>query len=215
MQGNALRLLRLVNALVDFARMEAGGHSAGFVPTDLARYTADLASAFHSAFEKAALSFEVDCPPLPESIYVDRDMWEKIVMNLLSNALKFTFEGGVSVRLAPAPGGARLTVKDTGTGIPRSELPRLFQRFHRVEGARSRSHEGTGIGLALVHELVKLHGGEIRVASEEGVGTEFSIDLRTGCAHLPSEHVAESSETAASVRSAAAYLDEALQSLPY
>ena len=215
MQRNALRLLRLVNALLDFSRMEAGRHSARFVPTDLARYTADLASAFHSAFEKAGLSFEVDCPPLAEPIYVDRDMWEKIVMNLLSNALKFTFEGGVGVHLAPAPGGARLTVKDSGTGMPRSELPRLFQRFHRVEGARSRSHEGTGIGLALVHELVKLHGGQIRVASEVGMGTEFSIELRSGCAHLPPEHVAESSDTATSVRSAAAYLDEALQWLPY
>jgi len=215
MQRNALRLLRLVNALLDFSRMEAGRHSARFVPTDLARYTADLASAFHSAFEKAGLSFEVDCLPVAQPIYVDRDMWEKIVMNLLSNALKFTFEGGVSVRLAPAAGGARLTVKDSGTGIPRSELPRLFQRFHRVEGARSRSHEGTGIGLALVQELVKLHGGEIRVTSEEGIGTEFSIELRTGCAHLPPEHVAESSDATAPVRSAAAYLDEALQWLPY
>jgi signal transduction histidine kinase len=215
MHRNALRLLRLVNALLDFSRMEAGRHSARFVPTDLARYTADLASAFESAFEKAGLSFAVDCAPLDGPMYVDRDMWEKIVMNLLSNALKFTFEGGVTMQLAPTTAGARLTVKDSGTGIPRSELPRLFQRFHRVEGARSRSHEGTGIGLALAHELVKLHGGDLRVTSEVGRGTEFAIELRTGRAHLPPEHVAESSDAAATVRSAAAYLDEALQWLPY
>ena len=215
MQRNALRLLRLVNALLDFSRMEAGRHSARFVRTDLARYTADLASAFRSAFEKAGLSFTVECQPLLMPIYVDRDMWEKVVMNLLSNALKFTFEGGVNVRLAPTPAGARLTVRDTGTGIPQSEVPRLFQRFHRVEGARSRSHEGTGIGLALVHELVKLHGGKIHVASEEGKGAEFEIDLCVGCAHLPPEHVAESLDATAPVRSAAAYLDEALQWLPY
>ena len=216
MQRNALRLLRLVNTLLDFSRMEAGRHSARFAPTDIARYTADLASAFRSALEKAGLSFTVDCPPLPEPIYLDRDMWEKVVMNLLSNALKFTFEGGVSVRLAPAQGGARLTVKDTGTGIPRSELPKLFHRFHRVEGARSRSHEGTGIGLALAHELVTLHGGEIRVASDEGKGTEFTVTLPGGRDHLPPEHVvAESSDAASVARSAAAYLDEALQWLPY
>lgn len=216
MQRNALRLLRLVNNLLDFSRMEAGRHSARFAPTDLARYTADLASAFRSALEKAGLAFTVDCPPLPGPIHVDRSMWEKVVMNLLSNALKFTFEGGVSVRLEPAQGGARLTVKDTGTGIPRSELSKLFQRFHRVQGARSRSHEGTGIGLALTHELVKLHGGEIRVASEEGKGAEFTIVLPGGCAHLPPEHVvAESPDAASVVRSAAAYLDEALQWLPY
>jgi len=215
MHRNALRLLRLVNALLDFSRMEAGRHSARFVPTDLERFTADLASAFQSAFEKAGLSFVVDCPPLAMPIYVDRDMWEKIVMNLLSNALKFTFEGRVSVRLAATPAGARLTVEDTGIGIPHSELPRLFERFHRVEGTRSRSHEGTGIGLALVQELVKVHGGELQVTSEEGVGTAFAIELRTGCAHLPQESVAESSDTSATVRSAAAYLDEALQWLPY
>jgi len=217
MQRNALRLLRLVNALLDVSRMEAGRHSARFAPTDLARYTADLASAFRSALDKAGLSFTVDCPPLPEPIYVDRNMWEKVVMNLLSNALKFTFEGAVSVRLAPAQGGgARLTVKDTGTGIPESELPELFRRFHRVEGARSRSHEGTGIGLALAHELVTLHGGEIRVASEEGKGTEFTIALRGGRDHLPPEHVvAESPDAATVARSAAAYLDEALHWLPY
>ena len=215
MQRNALRLLRLVNALLDFSRMEAGRHSARFVPTDLARYTADLASAFHSAFDKAGLSFHVDCQPLPVPIYIDRDMWEKIVMNLLSNALKFTFEGGVSIRLTPLPTGARLTVKDSGTGIPQSELPKLFQRFHRVQGARSRSHEGTGIGLALVHELVSLHGGQIQVSSEVGAGTQFTIDVATGRTHLPAEHVAESSDASASVRSAAAYLDEALQWLPY
>ena len=215
MHRNALRLLRLVNALLDFSRVEAGRHSARFVPTDLARYTVDLASIFRSALEKAGLSFTVDCPALPVPIYVDRDMWEKIVMNLLSNALKFTFEGGVDVRLAPVPGGARLTVKDTGIGIPRSELPKVFQRFHRVEGAHSRSHEGTGIGLALVHEFVKLHGGELHVASDEGKGTEFTILLREGSGHLPPEQVVESSDTGAVARSAAAYLDEALQWLPY
>ncbi|MGB4074676.1 sensor histidine kinase [Pseudomonas sp.] len=151
--------------------MDAGRYSARFAPTDLARDTADLASAFRSALEKAGLSFTVDCPPLPTPIDVDRDMWEKVVMNLLSNALKFTFEGGVSVHVAPTQGGARLTVKDSGTGISEAEQSRLFQRFYRVEGARSRTHEGTGIGLALVNELVQLHGGEIHVVSAAGKGT--------------------------------------------
>ena len=216
MQRNALRLLRLVNTLLDFSRMEAGRHSARFTPTDLACYTIDLASAFRSALEKAGLSFTVDCPSLPEPIYVDRDMWEKIVMNLLSNALKFTFEGAVSLHLAPTQeGGARLTVKDTGTGIPQRELSQLFQRFYRVQGAHSRSHEGTGIGLALVHELVKLHGGEITVTSKEDKGTEFTVTLRSGHDHLPPDHVVESSDAAAVARNMAAYLDEALHWLPY
>ncbi len=216
MQRNAIRLLRLVNTLLDFSRIEAGKHSARFAPTDLARYTSDLASAFRSTFEKAGLSFTVECPPLPEPIHVDRSMWEKIVMNLLSNALKFTFEGGVSVSLASTPGGARLTVADTGTGIPAEELPKVFQRFHRVDGARSRSHEGTGIGLALVHGLVRQHGGEIQVSSDEGKGTQFTVTLQAGRAHLPQEHVVAAPPDATSApASAAAYLDEALLWLPY
>ena len=215
MQRNALRLLRLVNALLDFSRMEAGRHSARFAPTDLARYTIDLASAFRSALEKAGLSLNVDCPPLPAPVYVDRDMWEKIVMNLLSNALKFTFEGEVCVQLEPTSTGICLTVRDTGIGISPEQLPKLFQRFHRVEGARSRSHEGSGIGLALIQELVKLHGGEIQVRSEEGKGTEFTVTLPEGRAHLPAEHVVESSDVTTVAKSATVYLDEALHWLPY
>lgn len=216
MHRNGLRLLRMVNALLELSRMEAGRHSARFALTDLARYTVDLASSFRSAFEQAGLFFTVDCPPLPEPIYVDRDMWEKIIMNLISNALKFTFEGGVTLRLLPLPdGGVCLTVKDTGIGISPQEIPMLFQRFHRVQGIRSRSHEGTGIGLALIQELVQLHQGSIRVVSEEFQGTEFILTFRGGCEHLPSEHLVMSNDTQAVARNVAAYLDEALHWLPY
>ena len=90
--------------------------------------------------------------------YVDRDMWEKVVLNLVSNAYKFTLAGGITVRLARGR-RVKLAVQDTGSGIPPEELPRLFERFHRVEGTKGRTHEGTGIGLALVQELVKIHGG--------------------------------------------------------
>jgi signal transduction histidine kinase len=92
---NSLRLLRLVNALLDFSRLEAGRMQAYFEPTDLASFTAGLASVFRSAMEKAGLRLVVDCPPLPDPVYVDRDMWEKIVLNLLSNAFKFTFGTGI------------------------------------------------------------------------------------------------------------------------
>src|SRR5690606_1995566 len=130
-------------------------------PTDLSALTAELASNFRSATERGGLDLDVDCPPLPRAVHVDREMWEKIVLNLLSNAFKFTLEGGIQVSLRARGDAAVLTVRDTGTGIPASELPRLFERFHRVEGARGRSFEGSGIGLALVQELVRLHGGTI------------------------------------------------------
>ena len=107
-------------------------------------------------------------------------MWEKIVLNLISNAFKFTFEGAIEVSLAKAGNSAELRVRDTGVGIPAHELPRLFDRFHRVENTRSRTHEGSGIGLALVQELAKLHGGSVRVESVAGEGSTFIVSVPLG-----------------------------------
>ena len=184
---NGLRLLRLVNALLDFSRVEAGRATARFEPTDLARVTAELAGNFRSLCEQAGLEFVVDCPDLPEPVHVDRDMWEKVVLNLLSNAFKFTFAGTIAVTLRAQGEQAVLTVADTGIGIPAEEVPRLFERFHRVEGARGRTFEGSGIGLALVQDLVRLHQGTITVASEPDRGSSFRVVLPLGRDHLPAE----------------------------
>jgi signal transduction histidine kinase len=188
---NSLRLLKLVNSLLDFSRIEAGRIKATYSPVDLAVFTQDLASNFRSVFESAGLVFDVKCPPLPYPVYVDRDMWEKIVLNLLSNAFKFTFEGGVTVTLEARDSHAVLTVADTGVGIPETELAHIFERFHRVEFTKSRTYEGTGIGLALIQELVKLHGGTIDVASRLAQGSAFTVSLPFGSGHLPREHVTE------------------------
>ncbi|HEY3255930.1 MAG TPA: ATP-binding protein, partial [Polyangiaceae bacterium] len=187
---NALRLLRLVNSLLDFSRIESG-LSASFVATDLAAFTAGLAGAFQSLFEDAGVELVVDCPPLPEPVYVDRAHWEKVVLNLVQNAFKFTLEGRVVVRLRWLGKRVELSVEDTGTGIPKDELPRVFQRFHRVAGARGRSFEGSGIGLSLVHELVRLHDGELRVESQLGRGSTFFVLIPTGIAHLPQDRIAQ------------------------
>jgi PAS domain S-box-containing protein len=160
---NALRQFKLVNTLLDFSRIEAGRIQASFEPTDLSSLTSELASVWRSAIERAGVKLNIDCTAIGEPAYVDREMWEKIVLNLLSNAFKFTFEGEIEVALRLGDRAVTLTVRDTGTGIPEEELPRLFDRFHRVKGARSRSYEGSGIGLALVHELVRLHGGTVHV----------------------------------------------------
>jgi signal transduction histidine kinase len=186
---NALRLLRLVNSLLDFSRIESGSLAASFAPTDLAALTGGLAGAFQSLFEDAGLKLVVDCAPLPAPVYVDRAHWEKVVMNLVSNAFKFTFEGEIGVRLRWLGDKIELSVHDTGTGIPEAELPRIFERFHRVEGARGRSFEGSGIGLSLVHELVRLHGGEVRVESAVGSGTTFFVVIPTGTEHLPPDRL--------------------------
>ncbi len=152
---NGLHLLKLVKSLLDFSRVEAGRAQARYEPTDLSAFTAELASNFRSACERAGLALVVDCPPLSEPVHVDHEMWEKIVLNLVSNAFKFTFEGEIAVAVRSEDGQAVLRVRDTGIGIPQGELTRAFERFHRVENARGRTHEGIGIGLALVQELVK------------------------------------------------------------
>ena len=186
---NAMRLQKLVNNLLDFSRIQAGRTQASFLPVDLAALTADLASGFRSMVEQAGMRLEIDCPPLSQPIYVDPSMWEKIVLNLLSNAFKFTFDGAIRVRLHADNEHAILLITDTGIGIPAAELPRLFERFHRIEGSRSRTHEGSGIGLALVQDLVGLHGGDITADSIEQKGTTFTIRIPLGFAHLDAQQI--------------------------
>jgi PAS domain S-box-containing protein len=189
---NTRRLLRLVNSLLDFSRIEAGRMEASYEPTDLPQFTTELASSFQSAADKAGLRFTIVCPPITEPVYVDRTMWEKIVLNLVSNALKFTFEGEVAVALTPVGSHVELSVSDTGIGIPEQDLPRLFDRFYQVKGALGRTYEGSGIGLALVRDLAKLHSGDVRVESALGTGSLFTVSIPIGRAHLPVEHVRNS-----------------------
>ncbi|MBL9149594.1 MAG: PAS domain S-box protein [Phycisphaerae bacterium] len=186
---SALRLQKLVNALLDFSRIEAGRMQATYQATELAAMTAELASSFRSAIERSGVRLVVECPPLSEPVYVDHDMWERIVLNLLSNAFKYTLQGEIVVQLRRVKETVELSVRDTGSGIPEYAMPRLFERFFRVEGSAGRTHEGTGIGLAMVSDLVKLHGGTIRAESEVGVGSTFTITIPFGYSHLPKDQV--------------------------
>jgi PAS domain S-box-containing protein len=216
-ERNVMRLTKLVNSLLEFSRIEAGRHESTFQPTNLAGFTQDLASTFRSAMERAGLRFDVRCEALSQPVYVDHDQWERIVLNLLSNALKFTLHGGVTVALGEADGEAVLSVADTGVGVPADELPRLFERFHRVQGSQSRTHEGSGIGLALVQEMVRLHGGKVDVGSTLNQGTTFTVRLPFGSAHLPAERVAIAGKDASAKEvwiQAGAYVQEALRWLP-
>jgi PAS domain S-box-containing protein len=211
---NSLRLLKLVNTLLDFSRIEAGRIEASYEPTELAPLTAELASVFRSAVERAGLRFIVNCQPLPEPVYVDREMWEKILFNLLSNAFKFTFTGEIEINLQQSGRNVELSVRDTGTGIPESELPHLFDRFYRVKGAQGRTFEGSGIGLAFVQELVKLHGGTVHVQSAVNQGTTFTILIPLGTNHLPAERIgAQRKLESAGVRGDA-FVQDALGWLP-
>ena len=212
---NCLRLLRLVNTMLDFSRIEAGRMEASYEPTDLAGLTADLVSNFRSACERAGLELHMHCSPLHQQVHVDREMWEKVVLNLMSNAFKFPLDGRIEVTIGAGSKNAWLVVADTGVGISETELPRVFERFQRSRGRRGRTDEGTGIGLAMVQELVRLHGGEIRVQSEVGRGTTVTVTIPLGRAHLPDEcvHARPSSATTTAI-GAEAFAEEALRWLP-
>ncbi|MGQ0744158.1 MAG: SpoIIE family protein phosphatase [Acidimicrobiales bacterium] len=190
---NARRLLGLVNSLLDFSRLASGGTHATFRPTQLAEVTSDIAAMFRSAIHAAGLELVVDCPPLATPVYVDPAMWETVVVNLMSNALKFTLSGSITVALSAVDDRIELEVSDTGEGIAANEIPRLFNRFHRVEGVAARTAEGSGIGLATVSELVKLHGGDVGVTSIAGQGSTFTVSMPLGSAHLPGDQVREDS----------------------
>jgi len=207
---NGLRLLKLVNTLLDFSRLEAGPMQAVYERTDIAALT----SQFRAAVERAGMRLSVNCPAVDAPVYLDRDMWAKIVLNLLSNAFKFTFKGEIDVRLCHVDGAVELTVRDTGVGIPAKEVPFVFERFHRVEGTRRRSHEGTGIGLALVSELVKLHGGAVWVESVEGQGTTFTVSIPIGSAHLPQDRIGATRTWSATALGPDLFIEEALRWLP-
>jgi signal transduction histidine kinase len=173
-----------------------------------------LASVFRSATDKAGLRLVVDCRDLGEPVYVDRDMWEKIVLNLISNAFKFTFDGEIAVSVHRVGSAAELRIRDTGVGIPAEAIPKLFERFNRVPNTRSRTHEGSGIGLALVHELVKLHGGTIRAESTLGRGATFFVSIPLGQDHLTSGQMGGSRSLSSTAVGAKPFVEEALRWLP-
>jgi signal transduction histidine kinase len=204
---NGQRLLRLVDDLLTFARIEAGRVEPFFEPVDLAGMTRELATLFEPAVTRAGLRLVIDCPSLPEPIFVDRDLWEKIVLNLISNALKFTFTGEIVVALRPRGSHVELTVRDTGVGIPAAELPHVFERFYRVRATRARTHDGAGIGLSLLCELARLHGGAVKVDSVEGHGSTFTVIIPRGSTHLAQERIGGTRPAAPLGEQAAALLE--------
>ncbi|HSD00159.1 MAG TPA: ATP-binding protein, partial [Casimicrobiaceae bacterium] len=211
---NSVRLLKLVNSLLDFSRLESGRLDAHYEKVDIDELTTDLASVFRAAIERAGLAFHVECEALVDDVHVDRSMWEKIVFNLLSNAFKHTLSGEIRVRLSSDNRNVSLSVSDTGVGIPQDALPQVFDRFYRVPNAQSRTFEGSGIGLALVQELVKLHGGSIDVTSVVNRGTTFTVTIPRGNAHLPAPQPGVAQVPARVESLATAFVDEATSWLP-
>lgn len=186
---NAMRLLKLVNTLLNFSLVESGRLKAKFVPTDIAAFTANLAGNFRSLINRGGMDLVVDVDTVGENVFLDREMWEKIIFNLLSNAYKYTLKGTITVSLAKDAGNVVLKVSDTGVGIPKDELPKMFTRFHRVHNSVGRSFEGSGIGLSMIREFILQHGGTITVESKENAGSTFIVTLPLGSEHLPQEQL--------------------------
>jgi GAF domain-containing protein/class 3 adenylate cyclase/two-component SAPR family response regulator len=186
---NSRRLLRLVNQLLDLQRLDAGRMQPNFRPCDLVDFVSQIAESFRPYCEKKALNLVAQLDECPQ-VYIDMEKFDKVVYNLLSNAMKFTPEGGtITVKLLSQGNHCILQVEDTGIGIVKEQIPHLFERFRQAEGSENRSYEGSGLGLALVKELVELHGGKVTVESVYGKGTTFTLWLLTGNAHLPAHQV--------------------------
>ncbi|MGZ5133876.1 MAG: ATP-binding protein, partial [Flavitalea sp.] len=211
---NALRMQKLVNTLLEFSRIEAGRVEGKFSPVDICVFTRDLASSFRSAIEKAGMELIFDCAGVDAEVYVDIEMWEKIVLNLISNAFKYTKEGTIKISIVEVDDHITLSVSDTGVGIPADQLGKVFDRFHRIDNIEGRSQEGTGIGLALVKELVKIHHGSIQVSSQPGKGSVFTVMIPVGKDHLPAGKIIETPAFASAAGSASAYVHEAMKWIP-
>ncbi|HEY3404019.1 MAG TPA: ATP-binding protein [Ohtaekwangia sp.] len=211
---SAMRLQKLVNTLLDFARIEAGKLEAFYQPTDFVAYTTERAANFQSAIETAGLKYVVKTEAIDAPVYLNREMWEKIVFNLLSNAFKFTHAGKVEVIIREKKKNVELRIKDTGIGIEAKNMDRIFDRFVRFEGTRARTYEGTGIGLALIRELVTAHGGTIKVKSREGEGSEFTVSIPKGKKHLPAKQIFETREQLPADRISHLFMEEASGWMP-
>ena len=218
-ERNAHRLLRLINQLLDLSKLEAGAMKLRASRMNIVALIKGIAYSFETSAGIRKVELNVLVDPDEIEVYCDKDMMEKILSNLLSNAFKFTPEGGKvslslratggsetislstkqiasSLRSAPrndssSEGFASIIVADTGIGIPQEQLDKIFDRFYQVDASQTREHEGTGIGLALVKELVELHHGTIQVQSEVGRGTTFTVQLPLGRSHLKDDEIVE------------------------
>ncbi|PUZ24349.1 PAS domain S-box-containing protein [Chitinophaga costaii] len=186
---NTLRALQMTNYLLNFSRKEAGKATAQFSPVALGDFTTYLANSFRSVIEKAGLKYEIYCEPSSAPVYVEMEMWETIVLHLLYNAYKYTLQGKILVTIHYEQRFAVLRVTDTGIGIPHEAMSHIFERFQHVGQSTSRTPEGEGISLALVKELVNLHGGNTQVSSTLGKGSVFTVSIPMGEAHLSTAQI--------------------------
>ena len=203
------RLRRLVDALLDVSRAADARLRVTAVPTDAGQLTEDVVAMFRSSIESAGLYCELRVGEIPPAVELDPEVWSRVLSNLVSNAFKFTSDGGITVEVAAGSETLDLVVSDSGTGIPADEQDRVFDRFHQVAGASSRTAEGAGIGLALVRDLIEGHGGTVTVESRVGEGSTFTVSLP-----LVTETTVPASDHGAAVERSRSLADDAASWLP-
>lgn len=194
MQRNQERLLALVNQILDLAKLEAGGMQLKAAPMpDMNRFVEERIGQFRSMALERGIELRVSLDPRVKktALFIDREKFDRLLCNLLSNALKFTKQGYVEVFTEIQEDTFRLTVNDTGIGIKADQIPHIFDRFRQADGSASREYAGTGIGLAWVKEIAKLHGGDITVHSQYGKGSSFRVSIPLGKSHLDPASVVE------------------------
>jgi len=185
---NGLKLLKLINNLLDLTKLEEGKMRLKVKRLDFVEYVNGLLASVRPLADRKSIKLFFQHPPHDVILTIDPENYEKVVLNLLSNALKFTPAGGrITVYVEEAASKATMIVEDTGIGIPENMLQAVFDRFSQVDGSLSRAHEGTGIGLSLASEIVKLHRGSIRVESELNKGSRFIVDILRGESHFVDE----------------------------
>jgi len=188
------RLLGLVSQILDLAKLEAGGMELRAAPLpDMNRFVEERVAPFRALAEQRGIELRLSLDPAVAAadLFIDREKFDKVITNLASNAIKFTREGHVEVATHLHEGICRLSVTDTGIGIKEDQLPHIFDRFRQADGSESREYAGTGIGLALVQEVARLHGGGVSVLSQYGRGSTFRVTIPTGHAHLNPAWVVE------------------------
>jgi signal transduction histidine kinase/DNA-binding response OmpR family regulator/streptogramin lyase len=187
---NASRLYSLVNQLLDLSKLEAGKMKLEASEQNIIPLLKGYVLSFSSLAERKKIELKFSTTEENIKVYVDQDKLEKIVNNLLSNAFKFTPEGGqIGFFIEKINGYVKIKISDNGIGIKKERLDKIFDRFYQVDGSHTRESEGTGIGLSLTKELVELHKGNIEVESEYGKGTTFKVLLPLGKAHLKPEEI--------------------------
>ncbi len=177
-EKNVLRLGRLVDDLLELSRLESGGQVLKPRPVEARALLGKVLEDFRPLAEKKRQALSLEADPGLEPFKADPDFLERAIRNLVDNAVKYAPEGGAVALQAGAEGDSVVfRVRDNGPGIPKADLPRLFERFYRVDKSRSRELGGTGLGLAIVKHIAQLHGGGVAVESEPGAGSVFSIRL--------------------------------------